>query len=958
MCPSQSPSSPCPCPPRRPVQQQGPVFAPLAVALHRQPEPVPATAVILVLVSSSSVPPSVHYLQMSTSDGVDHGRSSAADEGQHAVQSSTADVVSGGGGGDSPWDDAEERHVDGVDDCKNPSLAEQGVTPMTVAGSTVLKRSPRESNRSTLRSAIQQRLTVGLGKTSLLTAGASSAAAAAWQAAHQPTPATLERYEDLLPHEVKELWEFGASNNHNWRSLETGGTSTARSEDYMARGAIFVSVSEAQPPPDLNQSLRSSAAIESSSFSGTASAENLVPTEKRTSTPFSVVARRRDTPASWSSSSSSAINSALLRATSKISPALRGGVSSHQSSSQEGKMKKNSPNTSSTSNSSSLVSGSKTVFKSLNSEKNSVAAFGWVDAFVHESPLVLVEDLFDETCDKFLLGGARKKSQHTEAAQKGDAVGLIPSRRQVSGVDGRAASHQHDLATVVLFEPLVLAKKGERERWLVVYKRPHEDGRAVIELLFHMRLVVGSGNERVIFFLPADEEAIEKIDMTASSALSERRKALRTKNCTIVSGTEVGCVILTPDVIGLTRVRMVVNAQYDDVDLKDDVRLKLISRHNFAPIKGAQKKHERCDEVDALQRRYFINEVMPKMPATDVKERALIDVALAFNLDDSEWQRVRGSLKKHPTAQMFVRDASDQSTWGKAHGDIDDTLKEVFAWIWFGCSYERMQMHQAKYGKLLRVTDATENSSRSQVIAAEYKIAPNFSNRWGETRYTWDTMESGDVVVAFEPFAQGGAGLFTKGAIEGKSTGLYHFTKVAPKITTFTLVQKVDLGGAVPNWLMKTLVKTVFSLLLRVQERFRRRDKEVDREVREVLAARIKGTTNFDVPLDDKDMYESCSSLKREFEAANKRHLVKILMPLSPFVEYSMRPAETKKKGRQQGGRKVGTGKAVAEIDASADDAAAWIFDYCSRVRMKINFEKGNLPRVIIAPSRQNTSEY
>ena len=89
-----------------------------------------------------------------------------------------------------------------------------------------------------------------------------------------------------------------------------------------------------------------------------------------------------------------------------------------------------------------------------------------------------------------------------------------------------------------------------------------------------------------------------------------------------------------------------------------------------------------------------------------------------------------------------------------------------------------------------------------------------------------------------------------------------------------------------------------------------------------------------------------------EFEKA--RHLVTPLMVTSPFVVYSMRPALLKE--RRQGIRgKGGTGKATAEIDTSAEETVAWIFDYCSRDRMRINFEKGNTPRLVVRQTAPNS---
>ena len=105
---------------------------------------------------------------------------------------------------------------------------------------------------------------------------------------------------------------------------------------------------------------------------------------------------------------------------------------------------------------------------------------------------------------------------------------------------------------------------------------------------------------------------------------------------------------------------MVVKARYDDDTLKAEERLKLL-KQIFAPVKAAQKKHERWDEIDERERMIFVNNVMSQLPGPTSDERALIDAALAHSNECSQWQRLRGSLKMYPTASMFVGEASDLS---------------------------------------------------------------------------------------------------------------------------------------------------------------------------------------------------------------------------------------------------------------------------------------------------------
>jgi hypothetical protein len=159
---------------------------------------------------------------------------------------------------------------------------------------------------------------------------------------------------------------------------------------------------------------------------------------------------------------------------------------------------------------------------------------------------------------------------------------------------------------------------------------------------------------------------------------------------------------------------MVIKAEYD-VELDDDRRTYLL-RQIFAPLHAALEAYKRCDWVDDMERKHFINVTIPAAPEATADELAMIDKALTYNLDDGQFQRVRGSLTKYPTISMFVgAGSSDKLVWGKGYGDVDAALEEVFAYAWESCSYERMAVHRRKHGDLLRVSDA-EDGKRSQIV--------------------------------------------------------------------------------------------------------------------------------------------------------------------------------------------------------------------------------------------------
>ena len=65
----------------------------------------------------------------------------------------------------------------------------------------------------------------------------------------------------------------------------------------------------------------------------------------------------------------------------------------------------------------------------------------------------------------------------------------------------------------------------------------------------------------------------------------------------------------------------------------------------------------------------------------------------------------------------------------------------------------------------------------------------------------------------------------------------------------------------------------------------------------------------------------------------------------SPFVAMHMRFDE---EANNKAKRSIAIGKAKAEIDTSAAEAAAWIWDYCSNERMRVDIEDGQYARIIV----------
>ena len=55
----------------------------------------------------------------------------------------------------------------------------------------------------------------------------------------------------------------------------------------------------------------------------------------------------------------------------------------------------------------------------------------------------------------------------------------------------------------------------------------------------------------------------------------------------------------------------------------------------------------------------------------------------------------------------------------------------------------------------------------------------------------------------------------------------------------------------------------------------------------------------------------------------------------------------------KHGERSVATGKVTGVVDCSAEEAAAWVMDYCSNDRMRISREEGNPARLELREKRR-----
>ena len=281
-------------------------------------------------------------------------------------------------------------------------------------------------------------------------------------------------------------------------------------------------------------------------------------------------------------------------------------------------------------------------------------------------------------------------------------------------------------------------------------------------------------------------------------------------------------------------------------------------------------------------RQHFVDEALRSntTPPPLDEELLLLKLSLGYNLDSSHFQRVTGSLKFHSTVQMLTRkeslagSSSHHSVWGKFFGDVDETLEVVLSWIWHHCSYERISAHKSINGDLICQCDSAGPASRRQVIKEEVRIAPAVHQK-SATEYVWFKLDSGlnghgeAYAIALRPAATSGSSDEWTGA--SSVTGVYLLVKISPRITRLTVVKKFEVGVGVPQWVVNLYLTVGCSLVSQAQDRFRRVDKEVDKEMRDAIAAQITGFS-IGIPSTEHCKYDKCKNIAKDFENTHGQH--------------------------------------------------------------------------------------
>ncbi len=223
--------------------------------------------------------------------------------------------------------------------------------------------------------------------------------------------------------------------------------------------------------------------------------------------------------------------------------------------------------------------------------------------------------------------------------------------------------------------------------------------------------------------------------------------------------------------------------------------------------------------------------------------------------DVGEWKRIAKSLKKHPTVEMFQMIAptfSGMSTDGrgfvaKCTAILDASAEQALSWCWRFCSDDRLETHKMKNGDVLRTEHRVPDFPHSQVVSSIVAFPQPLAGRLFETWMVWGNCDyngSEAIAIAFVPREKWSQSslcpihLIPPATVVAATYGMFLFERLAPEITRISFVQRVELRGSIPNFIVSLSAVQSLSVVERLQERLQRPAAIADRvrtEARQVI---------------------------------------------------------------------------------------------------------------------------
>jgi len=195
--------------------------------------------------------------------------------------------------------------------------------------------------------------------------------------------------------------------------------------------------------------------------------------------------------------------------------------------------------------------------------------------------------------------------------------------------------------------------------------------------------------------------------------------------------------------------------------------------------------------------------------------------------------------------------------WGGFRTKVAISAEEMFAFLYELNTHSEANEHRDKNGNLPRVVRSLEGS-RVMHFTKTVHFPPPMKHRLFQNWFTWKKVESAEgmkFVIGFAPLEQ------YKGPkevdnysddkyVRASTWGLYVIQEIAPLVCTWTRIQSVDVHASLPANILNFQAQKHLGWANRVQERFERNAKVIDKEIRDSLIMKMR--EGVEVRMDEK----------------------------------------------------------------------------------------------------------
>ncbi|GMI25113.1 hypothetical protein TrCOL_g11460, partial [Triparma columacea] len=499
----------------------------------------------------------------------------------------------------------------------------------------------------------------------------------------------------------------------------------------------------------------------------------------------------------------------------------------------------------------------------------------------------------------------------------------------------------------------------------LVYWQHYGSRNKFVEFLLDVKVVSPDKSTNIMELTSLDEEDLSD---EATMKLVEILASVKTK--TVKRGVIKGKLSFTGFEFGQTAVTMVgtLKAEERATKMKPEVNVRTVksfksAKSNVGRIESSissvkksaykdvfvswkgildevMKKFRQPAVIDERRKAHFVEKVMPNVQTlTEEEDRMLESVAGLEEKLYKKGKRVKGTLKEG-IDKFLWRDGDN--VWAAFGVTVDKSAKGVMAEQFLLDTFEKSEKHFKNHGNLPRVIRNDFEGTRSMHYHLGVKV-PAATNRLFEMWFVWKEVilenDKTSYMSAFVPLTEYPGGGFKdlskEGFVLAETRGVYFFNEIAPNVCRVTRIQTVDLKFSgihktVMDNAIEYLAKNELVEANRLQKKFRRNGKEVDAEVRGALVERMR--EGVELEEDQKKVFEELEEL---FDGEDEKGWGPLK---SPYEGVKM---EIMYKQQEKREKTLGFGRAKCITDCSAEEAAAWFFEYCSRERMVMSQEEG-----------------